>query len=770
MKGNKRKLVASVVGAMSALLVGEAYAAEKLEEIVVTARQRAESVQDIPIVVTAFSEADFEKKAMLGLEDVARFTPALNFEDFGGGFGTPVIRSAAQTQLTQIEQNVATFWDGIYVPRGWAVNTGMSGISRIEVVKGPQSARYGRNAFMGAINYVPRKPTDEFEMELEGTLGIDERIDYGGYISGPIIEDRLSGLFSYNSTEFDGSWDNTHPNAGLGLNKGTEDNAGGWDNESFSLALNLRATDTLSFNASYYDFDFDEENRGATQLTEFNGDTNCGSLGPFGVPRLFCGEIPSPPDKIAVDPRAYGRQAQVEMFRLGFDWQISDAFELTYFYGDIEGEVDIASMSESDNVNCGTSLSVLFNGPGCSFQNTPLGGIDYDQHEARLTFNNGGKLTWTVGTFYSDGDDQTLFAIPYLPVLGTEQLTQEPLIGDDSTLTEVTAYFAEVIYRVNDQLSLSFEGRYSDEEKTSIDNTSGATFNDTFKNFIPRVNLEYALNDEQLLYASIAQGVKAGGFSPAAVREEDRVYDEEENWTYEIGSKNVLLGGDLIVNAALFYIEWSDIQLNSPDFGSEDPNALNIISNLGDAKSYGVELDAIWQMTDNFTLNAATSYVDATYDDGSIDNRFARLSSPVLGFFGFGGPTPSCDGTTCPTDGSIGGNEVERQAPFQLTVGAEWASQVSAFGGLDAYVRADVAYQSEREAESMNLAQIEARTITNATAGVGRESWDLRFWVRNLTDEKYVTNSFTVLLSFGNGYGTIFGERRTAGLTATYRF
>ncbi|MFK7830469.1 MAG: TonB-dependent receptor [Congregibacter sp.] len=764
----KPRVLAAMVASISALTAVEAFSQTQLEEIVVTARQRAESIQDIPIAVTAFTEENFDRQAIRGMEDIARFTSGLNFEDFGGGFGTPVIRSASQTRLTAIEQNVATFWDGLYVPRGWAVDVGVSSLQRVEVVKGPQSARYGRNAFMGAINYVPRKPTEEFNAEVEVTAGIDDRLDYGGYLSGSLIEGKLLGQVSFNASEFDGSWDNVHPNAGLDFgSRGTTDNVGGWDNESWSASVEFRATDTLSFNAAYYQFDISEESRGASQIIESfvpadggPGRTNCGPTGFFGTPRLFCGTLPSPPDKLAVDPRAYGRQAEVDMFKIGADWQISDALSLSYFFGNVDGSIDIASISEADQINCGTN----FGAAGlCRFQNTPLGGLDYDQQEIRLRMDDGGPLSWSVGAFYSEGTDITRFAIPTVPALTADPLVQEPQIRNGETTTEVVSVFGELSYRFSEQLRLSIEARYTDEEITTLNNNNGLTLSDNFTNLVPRFSLEYQLNEDQMLYASAAEGVKSGGFNETATLAEDQVFDEERNWTFEIGSKNVFLDGALVVNAALFYISWEDIQLNAADSGATNPNAVNITLNLGNATSYGLELDGAWALSESFSVNWTASFTDATYDSGTIDNRFARVG-PV--FF----PNPaSCDDVLCPSNGDISGNDVERQAPVQLSFGAEWASRFDAIDA-DYYLRADVSYQSEREAESMNLAQLEARTITNATAGLSKDKWDLRLWVRNLTDEAYTSNSFAVLLPFGNGYGTIFGERRTAGVTASYRF
>lgn len=755
----KRTFIASAITACIAGAAVDTLQAQELEEVIVTARQREESVQDIPVAVSAFTEKDFEKRGILGLAEIAQYTSGFNFEDFGGGFGTPVIRSTSQTRLTAIEANVATFWDGIYVPRAWAVNSGVSNLSRVEVVKGPQSARYGRNAFMGAINYVPKAPGDEFEAEISAGFGSDERKDYGFSVSGPLVEGVLRGRLSMNDSSFDGSWTNIHPLSFADLgSRGTKDNAGGWDNRSYVAALNITPTDAVAIDLAYYNFDLSDESRGAGQLVEFAGDTNCGNTNLFGGPRLFCGTLPSPPDRIAVDPRAYGRQAEIDIYKARLEFDINDTMSVSYLFGHIEGDVDIASISERSQINCGSSF------PGtCQFQNTPLGGIDYDSHEFRFSAQPNDQITWSLGAFFSEGEDQTAFAIPGVPPLTTVQLVQAPVIQDVGTETDVSAIFGEFSYQFDDQWLLSVEARYSDEDKTQVNNASGQVFDGSFKNFTPRVSLEYQLNDNQLIYGSFAKGVKSGGFNPTAVDVNDRVFDEEQNWTYEIGSKNTLMDGRLVLNAAIFLIQWEDIQLNAADSAAVNPNAVNITLNLGDATTYGIELDAQAYLTENFSMNAAISITDATYDGGTIDNRFARIGPS---FF----PTPaSCDDVLCPSNGDISGNDVERQAPVQISGGAEWSANIEQWNA-SYYIRGDVSYQDKQEGESMNLSQIEDRTLVNASAGLDFENWNVSLWARNLTDEKYTSNAFVVLLPFGNGYGHIYGERRTWGISASYRF
>ena len=206
--------------------------------IIVTARSRAEDIQDVPLAITAFGEEDIERRGLQELDDVARFTPGFSFEDFSGGFAQPVIRGQATSRVTALESNVSSFFDGVYIPRSWAVDVGTANLERVEVVKGPQSARYGRNAFSGAINYVPRKASLDGEIsgEIEATVGIDERYDLGAFINFS-VNDWFALAGSYNYSSYDGSWENSHPFADLDLpGPGTEGNIGGWDNRSISVS------------------------------------------------------------------------------------------------------------------------------------------------------------------------------------------------------------------------------------------------------------------------------------------------------------------------------------------------------------------------------------------------------------------------------------------------------------------------------------------------------------------------------------------------------
>jgi iron complex outermembrane receptor protein len=771
--------VALASGLAASLATGAAFGQESgsgeglvMEQVVVTARQRSESIQDVPLAVTAFDAEAIQRRGITELEDVARFTAGFAFEDFDGGNASPVIRGQATLRSTAREQTVATFLDGVYMPRSWAVDLGMANVERVEVVKGPQSSRYGRNAFAGAINFVPMKATHELGFNIAGTVGNFDREEFNGGVTVPIIADVLSVRGSYESSEFDGSWKNNHPNTYAGINPGTNGNVGGWDNETYSVDVLFTPLENLTLNASYYGFERREEARAAAWLNTGQGTGNCGPLQVGGNPSLYCGEYPVPASVATMEPRGFGRQADIDVFRVSAEWALSDALTLNYTFGNVDGETKTANTAEADTINCGTILGPPRFPALCNFQGSPSGFIDYDQHELRLSYDNGGKWTGAVGVFYMDGLDQSYSVSINLAPGGTTpiDLRDESYGGFtnlvfryEDTTTEAQSIFAEVSYAMSERLRLSAEVRYTTEDISTVDvrfEPATPVGEDTFDFITPRFTAEYDVSDSSMFFATVARGAKAGGFNSNAVSDDLVVFDPEFNWTYEVGLKNTLLDGRAIVNLAAFYTTWDDMQINTQDpLGSDFTGALT--TNLGDATIWGLEAEGSFLATENLSFNYAASYTDATYDDGTKDELF---TAGFLPFF----PAP-CDGTVCAVDGDLGGNDIERSPDTQVSVGVQWEDRLSA--RIDYFIRADVAYQSSFFADSINAASAPSRTITNAAIGVNMDKFALRLWARNLLDEEYVSNSLQIIQPFSNNIlGTYFGERRTYGLTLSYTY
>ena len=297
-------MIRSVHGSSKAILLGLIAATSgevaaqslQLEEIVVTARRREESIQDIPVAVTAFSAEELTRRGVTELEDVAMYTPGFVFEDFASSFSAaPVLRGLTQVNVSSEVQNVATFVDGVYIQRNYAVDISGADVQRIEIVKGPQSALYGQNAFAGAINYVLNRPDDELNALAEVTGGSDGRLDYRVAAGGPLIDDKLGLRGAYSKAEFDGTWRNSLP----GLD-GDSARTGQSESETYSLKAVFTPTEWLEVDATYLRVDRSVGIRPGYNIN--TGDVqNTGNCGPLNAttrnPIFICGELPVSPDR-----------------------------------------------------------------------------------------------------------------------------------------------------------------------------------------------------------------------------------------------------------------------------------------------------------------------------------------------------------------------------------------------------------------------------------------------------------------------------------------
>lgn len=728
-------------------------------DIVVTARSRAESLQTVPLAVTAFSADALAERGIQDLKDVGLFTPGLSYENYSGGFGSPVVRGTASL-FGALESSVATFYDGLYLPRTYMTDLGFTDIERIEVVRGPQSARYGRNAFMGAINYVPKRPTEALEADLSGTIGTDSRYDASAMVSGAVVPDRIRLLGNVSYSTFGGSWKNTHPFCDIDFKKGTDCSLGGWRRLAYNLAARILPTDSVTIDASYRHYDDKEEGFAQNFFGELNADTqllNCGATrAGTTFRRLFCGTIPV--RNIPIDPRSFSRQVKVDVYRGSVNARLSDAIELNYIFGRITSNNNTFGYKD---LLPGCPFFI----PGrCVFESAPIGKVKSTSHEARISFDDDGPLKLAFGGFYSSLDDRvtsnfgTLLPLTGVPTGPIDNRNPAAFflfvtISNLRTQSKILSPFAEVnLSLMDDRLRLGLEGRYSSEEKAQTNLVNGRRLATTFRAFTPRATVDFKVTPRNLLFASVGKGVKSGGFNAAATLLENRTYGQESNITYEIGSKNSFLNGALQLNLTAYYVKWSDLQIFSQDIGNPSPLPVNIIRNLGNVTSKGVELDGVFKPFRQLTTYFTASMADATYDEGTVDLRWGRVP-------------PVCDNIVCNANGDIGGNQVERAPKWQGTFGAEFRETIGGAGDLDFFVRGDAAYQSRLPADAVNLSFVHPRTIVNGAIGFEYGNYEVRFWGRNIFDKKYVSSA--IIAQPNTQYNAYLGERRTLGLTVS---
>jgi iron complex outermembrane receptor protein len=291
--------------------------AREPEEIVITARKTEESLQDVPLSVTAFTAGTIERGGLDDMKDVAQLTPGLTFDSIVAGiFGTPIIRGLTQSSILG-SRNVATFIDGTYISDSAAVDIGTIGLERVEVVKGPQSALYGRNAFTGAINYVTKRPTNDFDASFSADFGSDSRLRLVGQASGPLIPDLLSARIAVSMDQFDGTL--SSPN-GVRFN--------GWDKAGINGAAVFTPTSTTTISGRYFFSDDQLDTPAVAHLPSNTNLFNCGpNPFPTGPNRWFCGVAPEA-DEIVIEssasPYLIGTERELKLWSITAEQDIGE--------------------------------------------------------------------------------------------------------------------------------------------------------------------------------------------------------------------------------------------------------------------------------------------------------------------------------------------------------------------------------------------------------------------------------------------------------------
>jgi iron complex outermembrane receptor protein len=338
---NKKLVIGGLLASVSMFAIDAVIPAmAAVDEVVVTARKRAENLQDVPISISAFSEDQLAKAAIRDVKDLADFTSNMTFNSSEDGrLAIPTIRGMGMIDTRGFDNNVSVFLDGAFVSGRSAQNLGMLDLERVEVVKGPQSALYGRNSFAGAINYVTKKPGDEFEGKVEASYGEDDLYQIIGAVSGPIVEGKVAGRLAFDYDHDGGTYENIAPGG---------DGLGGHENKSVSGTLRFTPNDMsdIVLTAAYSEEDID-------QLPLSFSPNNCGELdaGPstppydVGVPYYQCGEVQGAgTDKLSFSPDAYSAQGDSFRFGLNMEFDVND-YTITsitsYTEQDSHGNMDL---------------------------------------------------------------------------------------------------------------------------------------------------------------------------------------------------------------------------------------------------------------------------------------------------------------------------------------------------------------------------------------------------------------------------------------------
>lgn len=750
-----------------------------VETVVITARKLSETVQETPVSAGVLSAVQLEARGVDDMKGVAGQLAGLAFEDYGGPFGTPVIRGQSQTRLTNPVQNVASFYNGVYLQKGYQVDASFLDLQRIEVLRGPQSAALGRNAFAGAVNFVVERPTSGLSAKASASAGADDYRKYVASVSGPLLGDKLTGRLAGSYGEYDGGWANAHPLANAGGQ--TSGKLGGYETKALLAALDIRPAEAFTLALTWSGSRRDQEAAASYTLSqsvlERYNSLNCSAVG--GANKLYCGTLPVMPALVAgeprpqglvIDPRSDGGEVESQVFTGAADWTLSPTTTLSYLYGWTDASFAGGGASARNQTLGYTGLfSGLFGLAGANLLDlSGNGGIESQSHELRLTHDGDGPLRGFVGVYASKTDDLTLYRSQAVSAQTTGALTAPRALSgvafqaDSTTTTKIQAVFGLVEAEFA-RWKASLELRQTHEEQVISDRYPAAAAASTdFDYFTPRATVTWKLAQDSNLYLSAARGVKSGGFNVAdAATLYDRAqaaYDPETNTTVELGSKNLFLDGRLMVNAALYRIEAEDIQITEARRVAPPAAAsATVTGNLGSTQTSGFELEAAFRPSRSWTLHGSASYNDAHYGDGVVSKALAASAA-----------TAYCDGLVCAGDGSIGGKDLERSPRWTGHVGFDWQRPLP--GGYSAYAHGTASYVGAQYVDPANLARIAPRTVSDLSVGLTKGGLDLRVWSENLFDEKYVSSAFLLLVTGGTTYIPVLGDRRKVGVSLSYRY
>ncbi len=793
-------------------------------EIVVTARNRAERLQDVPLTVNAISGEALINEGIRDLKDISFKTPALVIN--GGGSETltrPSIRGLPST--SEGDPTVAIFYDGAYLPSNAANNIALIDMDRVEVVKGPVNSLYGRSAYAGAINYVSKLPGNQFEGRVLGSIGNDGQRKLQGVVNIPVIDNVFMIRIAAGWDKYGGGW--TDPVNGL--------TQGGFEKRDGQISFLINVSDKVTANGRIY---YGDDTFDMNPITFM--EPNCGvpvtNFPPFQHLSYTCGEFTPRPFEVNPDsqgPTVRGNERKVwnGFFKLNFDTGFGDLTALTTYshikqnrFQDFVGRrnglpfalINIADapLGAAAPIQGTIDLTVNFGNTGTT--------EDFAQ-ELRFQSKADKPLRITAGAYYAHlsnvnstdiglerepipagftirGNATTcaLFLCDRIFLTSAGAISTAKTIG--RTESDLFSFFGGVEVDPFEGLTVSLDGRYSSDRRgldsrfsnsafTVVDptgvvpvvnyifrpvrsalNPTGAPINTVFNFFTGRASARYKFDEDRMVYATVATGVKPGGFNPRATRSEEQSFGNEKNTTYEIGFKTQLFDRRVRLNASAFYIKLKGLQASGPSQFADTPGL--ITTHVGGATSKGFEVDAEIRPTRWLTLSGGVGYADATFDGGTYDFGFAATCQQVGAAF--------CDQSRVITVSSPQGNRLVYDLEgLRLQASSKWT--VSLGGDINVPVNDNVSvfagvkyrYQSRQFTGTQNLVYWGPLNRVDARAGVEYGSLRVTAFVDNLTDSKTVDSvglsSNLNDLAFIYQYATL-PFRRRYGVTAEFKF
>jgi iron complex outermembrane receptor protein len=803
--------------------------AAQLEEVIVTAEKRATTLQGTAISVTALSGLELDQALINKPLDLQFNVPNMLMSK--GNFTTAQISLRGIGNLavgSAADGGTGSHFNGVYLNNGRIFEIEYYDAERVEVLRGPQGTLYGRNTTAGVINFITRKPEEEFGGNVQLELGNYDHRKLKGAINLPIT-DNLAQRFAMFYTERNGFVDNRFTGNDIdGRDMYSLRSATRWQSDSVDATLTV----------NYFKEDSDRM-RGSNQrcLRDPEGILGClptgladqsthgGATATAFLINTFVAPVvgePFPVDDFVNSPKSNNPREQwldfdpvyeVEdtMVSLDIAWDIGDLTlsSLTgYHLSDLDARSDYDFTVASEvwpidvTVDLGQDGSITVD----RLYNTDRSSTSPEQwsQEFRLASDYKGSVNFLVGAFYLTYESETHYQIRSSSIEAVgETLGLDPSIriyDNDARKYELETYaaFTEVYWQLTDDIMITAGARYSYEEKKANQRTIYLAFLDDalapdggYSDFegdwdepTGKLNVSWDATDDVMAYATISRSYKSGGFNP--ISSVSSVIDPEQGGdpslanfepeyinAIEFGVKSRLFDDSLQANITYFYYDYEGLQIGK----IVNQTALN---ENQDATIQGFEGEFIWLPDDHWRFTANLAWLDTEIDGGeSVDPADINLlgtteniaTTPFNNVYsGPGCPNggPTCDGL--PTD--LDGNEIPNAPEFSVNLGVAYsmmvAQDMSLTGALTYY------WQDEFYTRVFNTGNdtVDSWDVWNATLILINEDqgWQAGLWVRNIADEDYVTGQFLGDQNVGLATNQFLLEPRTLGMSLGYRF
>lgn len=571
--------------------------ATTLDRVTVTARKREETLQDVPVAVTAFTADAMEKLNVEDIGDLDAQVPNLTIYAARGSSSTVTayIRGIGQSDpLWGVDPGVGIYLDDVYIARPQGALLDVFDVDRVEVLRGPQGTLYGKNTIGGAIKYISKGLPKETDGYAQLTVGNYGQLDLKGALGGPIggsdspVRARLA-VASLNRDGFGENLTNGAPVSDKEINA-FRANVGADISERFDLQL---AFDWMDDQSGVRGARMLAPNRFAPTFSPLDDRYDIRS----GMPNI--------------------NDTQMKGLSATANWRATDSWAFKYIFArrdsDTETNIDFDTLP-----NKIADVKAFYRDE----QNT---------HELQANYDGGGRARGVMGIYRFDGE------------AGGQVLNNffNASFGDTqgTVFTESIAAYADWTFDLSDRFSLDAGARWTDEDKHAVvlnrgytdatftvPTTTVANFNRTvnFSNVSPKLALDYKLSDSTMLYGVASRGFKSGGFNiranSVAVPRSAEPFDDEKVDSFEIGTKMALADQTLFLNFAYFYNKYEDIQLSV--FTAFDSNGDGVddaffgdFTNAGRGHVKGLEMEYQWLPNEHWLLSGNLAWLDAEYDE-----------------------------------------------------------------------------------------------------------------------------------------------------------